>query len=411
LAISYVGGRGAGTAGQGGGSVAISTGLTGGSGGAPIAGDLVLVTISVGTAARQPALTIATPTGFTALTANRTTSTTYDTNVRTSWKFMTSTPDTAVTIPASGNNNDGIAYVIQVFRGVDPASFPQVTPTYAVNQATDNLPDPASITPNAASSAIVICGGGAAAAGGTYTAGYLTNFLTYNGPDTNDGNVGCGYLLNQASGTPYDGAKFGGGSVNAANSWGCTTIALNPLVNAYVLTAGSGSFSETGTAVGLLMGRALSAGAGSFAESGTDASLKYNRALQAGAGSFSMAGQDVALLRAAAMIAAAGGFSLVGQDVDLVYTQGNAYVLAADPGSFALAGEDVALLKGFHLAVGVGAFSLTGQNVAFPRNYRIAPSAGVYSLQGRPVSLVYSGGAPAGAKDTYIVGLRRRRRT
>jgi fructose-1,6-bisphosphatase len=140
-------------------------------------------------------------------------------------------------------------------------------------------------------------------------------------------------------------------------------------------------------------------------------SLKYNRVLPAAAGSFALSGQDVALIRASAMIAAAGGFSIVGQDVDLVYTQGNAYSLAADPGSFAMAGDEVALLKGFHLAVGVGAFSLVGQDVAFPRDYRIASLAGAYSFQGRPVSLVYSGAAPAGAKDTYIVGLRRRRRT
>jgi hypothetical protein len=227
MAITYVGGKGNGTAGQGGGSVDLTTGLTGGSGGAPIQDDLVLVTVSVGTAARQPTIAISTPTGYGALTPQRTTSTTYDTNVQTCWKFMTSTPDTAVTIPASGNNADGIAYEIQVFRGVNPASFPQVTPTYATGQATDNLPDPASILPTVTGSWIGVCGGGAALAGGTYTAGYLTNFLTHNGPDTNDGNAGCGYYTGWASGA-YDPAKFGGGSVVAANSWGCTTIVLAP---------------------------------------------------------------------------------------------------------------------------------------------------------------------------------------
>jgi hypothetical protein len=226
-AITYVGGKGAGTAGPGGGSITLTTGLTGGSGGAPLENDLVVVTVSVGSANRTPTISISTPANYTCLTAQRTSSTTYDTNVQTCYKLMGSTPDTAVTIPASGSNQDGISYTIQVFRGVDTATPMDVTATYAVDQATDNLPDPASIQPVTSGAWIVVCGGGAAGAGGTYTAGYLTNFLTYNGPDTNDGNVGSGYYTGWTSGS-YDPAKFGGGSVNAANSWGATTIALRP---------------------------------------------------------------------------------------------------------------------------------------------------------------------------------------
>lgn len=227
MAISYVGGKGAGTAGQGGGSISLTTGLTGGSGGAPIAGDLVVVTVSIGTAARAPTTAISTPSGYTPLTAQRTTATTYDTNIQTCYKIMTSTPDTAVTIPASGNNADGISYTIQVFRGVDPTTPMDVTATYATGSGTNSNPNPAAITPTTAGAWIVCCGGGAAAAGAVYTAGYLTNFLTYNGPDTNDGAVGSGYYTAWASGA-YDPAAFGGGSANAANSWGATTIALRP---------------------------------------------------------------------------------------------------------------------------------------------------------------------------------------
>jgi len=127
-----------------------------------------------------------------------------------------------------------------------------------------------------------------------------------------------------------------------------------------------------------------------------------------------MSGSAAALLKASRLIAASGGFSLVGQDVDLVYTPfaGAAYVLAADSGSFVMSGSSVSLLKGFHLSAGVGAFSLTGSDVALLRNARLQAGAGAFSFIGKNVALVYSGGAPpAGAKDTYIVGLRRRRRT
>ena len=67
MAISYVGGKVAGTAGQGGGSIAINSGLTGGSDAAAAAGDLVVVTVCIGTAARTPSTAIATPTGYTPL--------------------------------------------------------------------------------------------------------------------------------------------------------------------------------------------------------------------------------------------------------------------------------------------------------------------------------------------------------
>jgi hypothetical protein len=112
------------------------------------------------------------------------------------------------------------------------------TPTYATGSGTDNRPNPAAITPVTAGAWIVCCGGGAAAAGTTlYTAAYLTNLLTYNGADTNDGTVGSGYYTGWTSGA-YDPAVFGGGSVNAANSWGATTLALRPAPAAQTLTPG-----------------------------------------------------------------------------------------------------------------------------------------------------------------------------
>lgn len=234
MAIQYVGGRGAGRAGTTSTVVVdISSGLTGGIGTAAAAGDLVVVTNSVGTAARAPALNITTPTGYTALTAQRTTATTYDTNVQTCYKIMGGTPDTSVTIPGSGNTADGQAYTIQVFRGVDTTTPLDVTPTYATGSGVGNQFNAAAITPVTAGAWILACGGGASATGTTlYTApsGFATGsgiWLSFNGADTNDGTVGAGYYTGWTSGS-YDPAAVGGGSTNAANSWGATTIALRP---------------------------------------------------------------------------------------------------------------------------------------------------------------------------------------
>jgi len=309
LAISYVGGKGAGTAGQGGGSISLTTGLTGGSGGAPIVDDLVVVTVSVGTAARQPTIAISTPSGYTPLTAQRTTTTTYDTNVQTCYKKMGSTPDTSVTIPASGNNQDGIAYAIQVFRGVDTATPMDVTPTYNTGNAVDNLPDPASIQPVTAGAWIVPCGGGAALAGGTYTASYLTNFLTYNGPDTNDGNVGAGYYTGWTSG-PYDPAKFGGGSVNAANSWGATTIALRPAPPTYDETITMSASSSIVSSVNVGMNPTIGLSAAAALTQGNDMALVAISELSAATGLSSQGALEMISLIVASAISgfvASGG--------------------------------------------------------------------------------------------------------
>lgn len=238
MAITYVGGVVAGRTGNSNSTidVSLSSGLTGGSNTGVSAGDLVVVTVCTGSAARASVVAVTAPATYQNLTAQRTTATTYDTNVQVSYKFMPSTPDSVVTIPAQGNIADGQAYAVQVFRGVDPNTPLDVTPTYATGSGTNNNPNPAAITPVTAGAWIVVTGGGASATGTTlYTASYLTNFLTQNGADTNDGTVGAGYYTGWTSG-PYDPAAFGGGSANAANSWGATTIALRPAPEAQTLT-------------------------------------------------------------------------------------------------------------------------------------------------------------------------------
>ena len=229
MAISYRGGKSAGTPGQGGGSIAIDSGLTGGSGAAALAGDLVVVTVCVGSAARTPTIAISTPTGYTPLTVQRTSLTSFDTNVQTCYKIMGGTPDTTVTIPPSGNNADGIAYAIQVFESVDATTPMDVAATYATGTGVNNRPDPAAIEPVTAGAWIVCCGGGAASAGGTLTASQLTDVMSANGSDTNDGTVCVGYYTAWTSGS-FDPNVFGGGSVSANNSWGCSTLALRPAV-------------------------------------------------------------------------------------------------------------------------------------------------------------------------------------
>lgn len=232
MAISYVGGVVAGRAGNSNSTVdvSLSSGLTGGSNSGVSAGDLVVVTVCTGSQARSSVVAVTAPATYQNLTAQRTTATTYDTNIQVSYKFMPSTPDSVVTIPAQGNIADGQAYVVQVFRGVDPTTPLDVTPTYATGS--DANPKPAAITPVTAGTWIVVTGGGASAIGIKYTASYLTNFLAAVGVDTNDARVGAGYYTAWTSGE-YDPAAFGSG---LSDSWGATTIALRPASETQTLT-------------------------------------------------------------------------------------------------------------------------------------------------------------------------------
>jgi hypothetical protein len=237
MAIQYVGGRGAGRAGSTSTvNVAINSGLTGGIAAAAAAGDLIVVTVSVATQARNPSCAVA---GYTAKTQQHTTTTTYDISVCTSYKI--STGDTSVTIPSTGNIADGQGYVIHVFRGVDADNIESIAATYAASQGTNNNPNGAAITPGHAGAWIYVGGGGAAGTGTTvFTAAAVSGFLSYNGADTNDGTVGAGYYSGWSAGA-YDPAAFGGGSTNAANSWGCTTLALRA---AAVVFTGTGVVSQ-----------------------------------------------------------------------------------------------------------------------------------------------------------------------
>lgn len=244
MAISYVGGQVAGRANPS-SALSVNFALTGGSNSVPSADDLVIVTCVTGSAAGNPAMAVTTPTGYTALGQLNQSAQTNDTSLNVSYKVMTSTPDTAVTIPGTANNAFGEAYSIQVFRGVSTSTPMDATAVSAGGTGTGR-PDPAAITPVTAGAWVVICGGGAAGTGANYTApaNYTTNFLTASGADTTDAMVGSGYWTGWTSGAENPGA-YTGGTTNAANSWSAYTLALRPTPAAQSLTPGLFSNSQS----------------------------------------------------------------------------------------------------------------------------------------------------------------------
>lgn len=231
MALSFVGGKVAVFAGTTGGTNIVLTDLTGGSGSAPAAGDIVIVAYAVGAQAdRTIGVTTADYTEEQELYAN---GSTYDSNLSVSWKKMGGTPDTSVDVSGTGSSFNAGAVAIHVWRGQDPSTPFDVAETTATGTGTGR-PDPAAITPTTAGAVVIVAGAAAAATGAAFTASELSNFFTDTSPDGEDAMVGLGSYA-WTSGA-FDPAAWTGGTTNAADSWTAVTLALRPAATSQSLT-------------------------------------------------------------------------------------------------------------------------------------------------------------------------------
>jgi len=204
------------------------TSLTGGLASAPVQNDLVIVYYGVGSDRnRAIGVTTAGYTEVAELFADNDGG--YDTNLSVNYKLMGVTPDTQVTVSATGDLADSGAVAIHVWRNVNLASPLDVTSTTATAINTV-LCNPPAITPVTAGAVIVSGGAGGHNRGvQTYSSSNLSNFATIGGPDdTNDVTVGVGSAV-WTSGA-FDPAQFTFSGVDDTNnfSWAAVTMALRP---------------------------------------------------------------------------------------------------------------------------------------------------------------------------------------
>ncbi len=383
MAITYVGGQ---TAGRTNPSSALSVNysLTGGSDATPAAGDLVIVCAVTGSAAGNPAMAVTTPATWVALGQLNQSAVTADTSLDVSYKFMSGTPDTAVTIPGTGNNAFGEAYSIQVFRGVDSTTpLDGVTPASAGGTGTGR-PDPAQVTPATAGAWVVICGGGAAGTGANYTGptDFTTDFLTSSGADTTDAMVGSGYWDGWTSGAVNPGA-YTGGTTGANDSWAAYTLVLRPAATIGDL-AGSAAISLSPTAA--------MAGDGALAGSAA-VTLTPTAAITGDApitGSASISFTPTATL---------DGISAVDGSASIAFAPvGTLAGAGALAGAAALAVDGAATLVGDGALAGSSALSLDG-TAAMTGD---APITGAASLAFAPVGAMTGAAALAGSASVEI---------
>lgn len=240
MALSFVGGKVAIFAGTTSTTNIVLTDLTGGSGSAPAAGDIVIVAYAVGAQAdRSIGVTTADYTEEQELYAN---GTTYDSNLSVSWKKMGGTPDTSVDLSGTGSSFNAGAVAIHVWRGQDATTPFDVAETTATGTGTGR-PNPAAITPTTAGAVIIVAGAAAATTGAAFTASELSNFFTDTSPDGEDAMVGLGSYA-WTSGA-FDPAAWTGGTTNAADSWTAVTLALRPAATSQSLTPSLFTNSQT----------------------------------------------------------------------------------------------------------------------------------------------------------------------
>lgn len=222
---TFVGSTTAAIAGGSSGTTNVSlTALTGGLASAPAADDLVIVYYGTGSNADR-AIGVTTA-GYTEV-AELFSSDSNATNLSANYKMMGATPDTQVTVSATGSTLDAGAVAIHVWRNVNLASPLDVTSTTATG-SNSVLCNPPAITP-VTTGAVIVSGGAGAHSRGvqTYSSSDLSNFATVGANDVFDVTVGVGSAT-WTSGA-FDPAAFTFSAADDANfSWAAVTLALRP---------------------------------------------------------------------------------------------------------------------------------------------------------------------------------------
>lgn len=242
--IRYVGGRTTASSGSTSDLVVQLTGLTGGIGTAPVAGDLVIVYVATASTADRD-LVVAGYTEVTELYSNDV----YDTNLVVAYKFMGGTPDTTFTITGGTQSaSDGGSVGVQVWRNVDTSNPFDVTFTSSTGINSVRALPPA-ITPTTQNAVIVSGGAGASSSTQSYLANNnLDGFTSTGSAGTNRSVVGTGYKR-WVSGTFTPTLFEASGTDSTNNSWAAVTMALRPAVSTANATFVSSSTTRS-TAAG-----------------------------------------------------------------------------------------------------------------------------------------------------------------
>lgn len=348
-------------------------------------------------------LTITTPAGWAAVAGSPVTSvaTTAGSKLQVFWKRATSSAETNVTVPDSGDHQ--LAQLV-VFTDVVATGNPwDVTSTGTKTTASTSITFPALTTTVASTTVLLIAtrpnDSASLTSFGALTNSVLTNqFATGQEAGTTSGHGG-GFVW-------YTGEKATPGSI------GTSTTTVSPSVtNAYMvialrgdipLSADSGSYNLTGGTADLVRARNLDAASGSYSLTGVAADLVKTTplALDAASGSYLLTGSAATLVRARHLDAASGSYALTGSPADLAKTI--VLVLDAASGAYSLVGSAAALTRSSFLSADSGQYDLTGVAAALFRSIPLVTDAGSYNIFGQNASLTQAKQVSADS-GSYVV--------
>lgn len=160
------------------------------------------------------------------------------------------------------------------------------------------------------------------------------------------------------------------------------------------LSADSGEYVAIGTDVSLRVDRKLSCSKNDFSLTGTAVGLVLGKSIVLGSGSYSLLGSVIGTPVARKIVSTSGEYNLSGTDVSL--EKGSSILLEST--NFSLSGNDVDFIIRKTLSITSGTLTLTGTNVNLRYNikdYVMAADSGIFILNGKPVTLKFSGGNPS----------------
>jgi hypothetical protein len=154
--------------------------------------------------------------------------------------------------------------------------------------------------------------------------------------------------------------------------------------NAYILTADSGTFTQSGQAANLKIDHKLTAATGSFIDTAGSANLKVAHVLSGAAGSFLLTGNASTLKVAHTLSGAAGTYALTGNAATLK----TAHILSATTGSYTLSGQAATLKVSHVLAASQGTYAISGQAASLKAARNVSASPATFTLSGVSASPV-----------------------
>jgi hypothetical protein len=183
------------------------------------------------------------------------------------------------------------------------------------------------------------------------------------------------------------------GTVGASSRHVVMAAAFKIAAAAAVLDADAGSYSVTGAAASLEVGRQVSADAASYTLTGQAASLEFGRQIVAATVAYTISGQAATFDRTYELGAAAGSYSLTGTAAGLEFGR----LLDAEAGAYTITGVDATLTHGtagaYEIAADAASYTIGGTDAALALGRILNAEGGEYIIVGSDAGLDYADGS------------------